>query len=424
MKLQLARGTRDFPPEDKIARQELTKTLTNIFERYGFAPLETPVIERMDVLAAKYAGGETADVMKEVFRFQDQGGRELGLRFDLTVPLARYVGMNPELKLPFKRYQIGKVYRDGPIKQGRYREFWQYDVDIVGCKAMQADAEIIRVVLDVFSALGLDVEVRVNNRKLLSALIEQAGISPELAETVIITLDKLDKAGEEGVIAELKDKGFDKEEAEAVIKSLKEKTLDDYEQLLPRNEGAKELKELFSLLPKDERVVFFPSLARGLAYYTGPVFEVYSKDLPISLAGGGRYDDMIGNYLGSKQAIPATGLAFGFEPILDVLKKQGKITAKKSLTQIYVIPIGDADATTVVRELRAAGVNTDVDLMGRGPSKNLRYADAYGIPYALFVGEDERKAGKYTLRDLQTGEEKKGTVQELISTTTLERLNQ
>lgn len=414
MKLQLARGTRDFSPEEKIAREQLTKSLTSIFERYGFAPLETPIIERVDVLRAKYAGGETADVMKEVFRLQDQGGRDLGLRFDLTVPLARYVGMNPELKMPFKRYQIGKVYRDGPIKQGRYREFWQYDIDIIGCKNMQADAEILKVVLDVFDTLDLDVEIRFNNRKLLSELIAKAGISKDLAETVIISLDKLDKVGKKGVIAELVDKGLDTKESELVIKNLSKKTIEEYEQLLPGSEGVKELKELVALLPENDSLVFLPSLARGLAYYTGPVFEVYSKDLSVSLAGGGRYDDMIGAYLGGKQSVPAVGLAFGFEPILEVMKKQEKIVLKKSLTKVFVIPIGNVDASIIVNELRTAGINTDVDLMNRGVSKNIKYADAYNIPYVLFVGEDELNIGKFKLKNLETGKDKVDTIKNLM----------
>ncbi len=407
MKLQLAKGTRDFPPAEKLARQKLTTRLTNIFERYGFAPLETPIIERMDVLGAKYAGGESADVMKETFKLTDQGERDLGLRFDLTVPLARYIGMNPETKMPFKRYQIGKVYRDGPIKAGRYREFWQYDVDVVGCKTMQADAEILRIVLDVFSALELDVEVRVNNRKLLSGLVTDAGFSKDVAETVIISIDKLDKVGEKGVIAELVGKGFDKEQAKKLLSNLSKKSIDEYESLLPDNEGVKELKELFALLPKDKRLVFMPNLARGLAYYTGPVFEVFSKtkDLNFSLAGGGRYDELIGSYLGGKQVIPAVGLAFGFEPILEVLKKQNKVRMRKSPTQLYVIPIGGVNTTELVEQLRAAGINTDVDLMGRGLSKCIKYADAYNIPYVLFVGEDELSVGEFKLKNLDSGKE-------------------
>ena len=416
MKLQLARGTRDINPAEKQAREQLTTQLKETFETYGFAPLETPIIERMDILGAKYAGGDTSDVMKEVFRLQDQGGRDLGLRFDLTVPLARYVGMNPQLKMPFKRYQIGKVYRDGPIKQGRYREFWQYDVDIVGCKGMSADAEVINVVLDVFDKLGLDVEVRVNNRKLLAGIVEKAGISPELAETVIISLDKLDKQGKEGVVAELMDKGFDKDESERVLDNL-DKSLDEYETMLGGSEGVTELKELFTKLPDDKRLRFLPSLARGLAYYTGPVFEVFSKELSVSLAGGGRYDDMIGNYLGGKQDIPAVGLAFGFEPILEVMKKKDAVASKPSPTQVYVAPIGGVDASRVVRELRQAGVKTDTDLMGRGLSKNIKYADAYGIPYVLFVGEDELKKGKYKLKNLESGEETTGTVEDVVTKT-------
>jgi len=413
MKLQLPKGARDFSPKDKIARQELTAKLIAIFERYGFSPLETPIIERLDILSAKYAGGEASDVMKEVFRFKDQGGRDLGLRFDLTVPLSRYVGMNPEMKMPFKRYQIGQSFRDGPIKTGRYREFWQYDIDIIGAKSMIADAEVVRIVLAVFNELGIDVKIKVNNRKLLMTIIEQAGISKDLAETVIITVDKLDKVGEKGVTDELLDKGFDKKEIEIVLNGLDISDLKE----CPDCEGKTELAELLSLLPDDKRVVFTPNLARGLAYYTGTVLEAFADGLNFSLAGGGRYDDMIGQYLGGSRSIPAVGLAFGFEPILEVLKKQKKITDKRSVTQLFVIPIGDTlkDAIGIADEFRSKGINTDVDLLSRGISKNIRYADSYGIPFVLFVGEDELAGGMFKLKELSTGKETEGTIADLCS---------
>jgi len=183
--VQLAKGVRDFAPNEKIARNYLVSTLKTIFENYGFNPLETPIIERLETLAAKTGGGE--EIMKEVFQFNDQGKRELGLRFDLTVPMSRFVAMNPNLKMPFKRYQIGRVFRDGPIKLGRYREFWQCDVDTIGSKDMRADAEIITLTQEAFSKLGLDVTILINNRKLLNAIVQKAGISAELSGTVMLS---------------------------------------------------------------------------------------------------------------------------------------------------------------------------------------------------------------------------------------------
>ncbi len=412
MDLNLPRGMRDFPPEEKIVRQRLTNQLIRVFELYGFVPLETPVVERLDVLSAKYAGGVDSDVMKEVFKVSDQGGRELGLRFDLTVPLARFVAMNPELKMPFKRYQIGKVYRDGPIKFGRYREFWQYDVDIVGVKSMTADAEIVSLALEVFSVLGLDVVLKVNNRKLLTGVLLKAGVPDDLLESAIISLDKLDKIGVEGVSEELTAKGLSSEVVSSLISFLSPgNDLSFFESLIPGNEGLLELKELFSLLPSDDRVVFSPNLARGLAYYTGSVFEVFLRDgsFSSSLAGGGRYDKMIGLYLDNKREVPAVGLSFGFEPILDLLKKLGKVVLDSSVTRVLLVPVGPffKEAFSLTNDLRRAGVPSEVDLLGRGVSKNIKYASAKNIPFVLFVGEDELSNGLFTLKELSSGVEEK-----------------
>ena len=193
MKLQLPKGMRDIVPEDKIIRDEIVKNLIDTFELYGFNPLETPIVERFDVLSAKFAAGETSDVMKETFKLKDQGKRELGLRFDLTVPFARFVAMNPNMKLPFKRYQVGEVFRDGPIKLGRYREFWQCDVDVVGTRSMIADAELIKLALEAFQKLKLEAYIEINNRKLLQELIINTGVNRRDLQKVIIIIDKLKK---------------------------------------------------------------------------------------------------------------------------------------------------------------------------------------------------------------------------------------
>ena len=182
MKLDTAKGVRDFPPQEKIIRQQIIDSLKSVFERYGYSPLETPIIERYEVLSAKFAAGQESDALKETFKFEDQGRRKLGLRFDLTVPLSRFVGMNPKTKMPFKRYEIGRTYRDGPIKLGRYREFWQCDVDVVGCKDVLADAEIIKLSLDVFKELGFDAYIELNNRKLLNGILEYAKVPKQKKE--------------------------------------------------------------------------------------------------------------------------------------------------------------------------------------------------------------------------------------------------
>ncbi len=405
MELMNAKGTRDFPPEKKILRQRIVRTLATIFERYGFSPLETPVLERYDILAAKYAGG--SEILKETFKLRDQGGRELGLRYDLTVPLARFVGMNPNLKMPFKRYQIGRVFRDGPIKTGRYREFWQCDVDTVGCKGMMADAELLMLASEAFSALNVDAEIKLNNRKLLSSLIGFAGIK-ENKDEIILSIDKLEKIGREGVLRELEEKGVTKETGEKLLELFSLKSIGEVERALGETEGTAELREILGYLESAgvKNVVFEPSLARGLSYYTGPIFEVYAKNSGIasSCAGGGRYDRMIGQFLGSKQEVPAVGISFGLDVLSEILWEEA---AKKTVSEAIVIPIGDAkEGLRTAAELRKRGVKTYLDLMQRSISKNLNYADKLGIPFAVIVGPDEAKEGVVKLRNMKTGRER------------------
>ena len=184
MELQNAKGTKDIPPEEKIIKQKIVDTLKEVFELYGFNPIETPLLERYETIAAKYAGG--AEILKETFKLKDQGKRELALRYDLTVPFSRFVGMNPNLKMPFKRYQIGRVFRDGPIKLGRYREFWQCDVDVVGTKSMKADAECLSIAKEAFKRLNLNVIIKVNNRKILDSMLEYAGVPKGKRTTTIL----------------------------------------------------------------------------------------------------------------------------------------------------------------------------------------------------------------------------------------------
>ena len=197
MELKRAKGTEDFIPEDKLVRNEIVSTLKKVFERYGFNPLETPILERYSTLSARYAGG--AEILKETFRLKDQGKRELGLRYDLTVPLCRFVAMNPQLSMPFKRYEIGKVFRDGPITRARVREFWQCDVDIVGVKSTIADVEIIKLAIAAMKDLKLKCKIKVNNRKLLNEIIEYAGVKKDKLN-VILSIDKLYNIGKDNVI--------------------------------------------------------------------------------------------------------------------------------------------------------------------------------------------------------------------------------
>ncbi|MBW3013304.1 histidine--tRNA ligase [Candidatus Woesearchaeota archaeon] len=415
--LMLARGVKDVPPEKKILKQQIVDKLKRIFEQFGFSPLETPIIERYNVLASKYAGG--TEILKETFKFADQGGRELGLRYDLTVPFCRFVGMNKTLKMPFKRYQIGRVFRDGPIKSGRMREFWQCDVDVVGTKSMIADAECIAIAQAVFEELELDVTIKFSTRKILNSLMKYAGVKKPM--DAILTIDKLNKIGIDGVEDELKEKGISDESIAKLkgiilMKGTNEEKLRFLKGLTKDEEGIegiKDVEEILSYLPNKKNIEFDLTLARGLAYYTGPVFEVYLKDIKefgSSLAGGGRYDKMIGDFLKTKdeEAYPATGISFGLEPISVVLEKEKmkKASVKKTVTQIYIIPIGtQKESFGIALKIRKQGFNVDMDLCNRGISKNLNYANSYNIPYVIFIGEEELKNKKVKLKDMKSGKE-------------------
>ncbi len=411
MDLQTAKGVRDIPPEEKELKNQVVNTLTEVFELYGFAPLETPILERYETLAAKFAAGEASDALKETFTLMDQGDRKLGLRFDLTVPLARFMAMNPMLKMPFKRYEIGQVFRDGPIKLGRYREFWQCDIEVIGSSSMLADAEVLAVVDSAFKRLNVDIVIKVNNRKVLNGILEQAGIQDK--ENAIIAIDKLDKIGKEGVAKELQERGFSKKQIEGIFAFVNENvSIAELKSTLTSQEGQQgiqELEELFSYLKamNVSTVQFEVSLARGLAYYTGTVFEARLKNGPISssVAGGGRWDNMIGNFMGGNKEVPAVGVSFGLEPIMDTLRLEQKIKNKPS-AQVYVIPINTvAESLKIVQELRGNGVSASFSLGKKGVSKNLEYASSLGIPYVVIIGEDELKKKKVLLRDMNDGTE-------------------
>jgi len=423
MKLQLPKGTRDFKPEEMIVRNKIVSTIINVFEIYGYSPLETPVLERYEILASKYAGG--SEILKETFRFQDQGKRDLGLRYDLTVPLSRFIGQNPNIKMPFKRYQIGEVFRDGPVESARYRQFTQCDVDVVGGKEMTADAEIIALTSIAFEKLGLDCVVKINNRKLLNDLLSSIDeVKKSKIEEAILSIDKYNKIGKEGVRKELKEKGFNKKAIDNIFVTLfpspvgsTERLIKTLTKLFQNSEGLKEIKELFSILKTmNVKVEFDISLARGLSYYTGTVIEVFLRDSTVksSVCAGGRYDKMIGSFLG-RGNYPAVGVSFGLDRIYDAYIEKNK-EMKKSVTQIFIIPIKTLNESLKIAEnLRKNNIKVDIDLLERGISKNLEYANSLGIPYVLFIGGKELKQNKVKLRDMKSGEEELLTIKELIS---------
>ncbi len=418
MKLQLPKGTRDFNPEEMIMRNKIVDTLKSTFELYGYPPLETPTSERYDILASKYAGG--AEILKETFKLKDQGNRDLGLRYDLTVPLARFVGSNPNLKLPFKRYQIGKVFRDGPVESARYRQFTQCDVDIIGCKEMTAEAELVSLTDLVFKKLSFDFTIKINNRKLLNDILKYCKVDKSKIEETILSIDKLEKFGLESVKKELKEKKINEKTTNQILKTISIKgsnneKIKKLKKIIKNSESLDEIERLLnSLKSLNIDVEFDASLARGLSYYTETVIEVFLKNSKVKSAvcAGGRYDKMIGDFLG-RGDYPAVGISFGLDRIYDAYLEKNK-EEKKTVTQVYIIPINTFDESMkIAEELRREGVNVDIDLAGKGPSKNLKYANSLNIPYVLFIGEEELKQGKVKLKNMKTGEEKLLTAAEI-----------
>ncbi|MBW2979155.1 histidine--tRNA ligase [Candidatus Woesearchaeota archaeon] len=423
MELQRAKGTRDFMPEEKILRNEIVSTLKAMFERYGFYPIETPILERFSTLSAKYAGG--SEILKETFKLTDQGGRQLGLRYDLTVPLARFIAMNPTLKMPFKRYQIGRVFRDGPIKLGRYREFWQCDADIVGCKDLIADVEILQMALDAFNALDLDVIIKLNSRKLLDEIFSYTKVPQEKRIDAILSIDKLEKFGWDYVEKELTELGLKEETIKTLkdifsIKGENKEIIENLKKILGSDlEGLKEVEEILSYFEDEKRILFTPSLARGLAYYTGPIYEVFlqKSEITSAVAAGGRYDEMIGRFASAnaKREIPATGIAFGLDVIMDAMKEKRK-ELPKTKARVLIIPIGTKkESFKLAVQLRKVGINADLAIVERSIKKQLEYANALNIPYVIFYGEEELKKGKIKLKNMQTGEETELTKEDLIN---------
>jgi histidyl-tRNA synthetase len=414
------KGTRDYLPEDMILRQQVLDRIKSVAETFGFQPMETPSLETWEVLTAKGAGGE--DVFKECYNFEDLGGRRIGLRYEITVSLARVMASNPNLNLPFKTYQTGRIWRYGDVSKGRLREFVQFDIDLIGAETMLADAEVVGCAIKTFDALGFkDFVVRVNNRKTLNDILKSSGIEDEKFVDVLRSIDKLDKAGLEGVKDELRGKGIsidsiDKAMKFICMKGSNEKILKEVEGM----DGASDLKELISyldLMDLASNVKIDLSLARGLDYYTGPVFEVFAEKGIGSIAGGGRYDKMIGLFSGKDT--PAVGISFGIERIMEVIKEKKMMDAKKTNVRVFAIAVNDKvmkNMLEIVQKLREKSIPTDYDLRSRSISKQMNYANSMGIPLVIIVGEKELKEGSVQLKNMQSGEEKLVKISDLAET--------
>lgn len=423
---RLPRGMRDTLPGKMIQRRYVIGVIERVFERFGFEPLQTPVLELEQTLTGKYG----PDAEKLIYNARHRQGKEdLALRYDLSVPLSRVVAMNPELLKPFKRYQIAPVWRAERPQKGRYREFYQCDADIVGTSSMLADAEIISMIFAILNELGFRQFVtKLNNRKVLTALGEYSGVSPALLGGLYRALDKLDKIGREGVRDEMLQNQIPAETVEKILDLIAlpvdnpdawAERLQDY----PRGvEGINELKALVQFARgmgvSTERLQIDLTMVRGLEYYTGPIFETVVTEPKIgSLTGGGRYDGLIGLF--SKNSLPATGTSLGIERIIDVMDELKMYPSDLGTTVVQVfVTVFDGErraaSLAVAMDLRAAGIDTQVwfDLDGLG--KQLKYAAARGIPYVIIIGPDEAAANIVTLRNLATGEQQQIARTEIV----------
>ncbi len=449
-KVSLPKGTRDFGPAQMAKRQFIFDRIKKVFQKYGFLPLETPAMENLSTLTGKY-GDEgdqllfkilnSGDFLKDVdtSRLETQDSKliafdicEKGLRYDLTVPFARYVVMNRhEITFPFKRYQIQPVWRGDRPQKGRYREFYQCDADVVGTDSLICEAEIVLMIKEVFQALGIgDYTIKINHRGVLSGLAELAG-SAEKQGSLFVAIDKLDKIGEEKVKEELVSRGFSSESIQKVfdILNFKGNTEEKLNLISIKNasensnKGIKDLKEVFSLLQAYgenlDHVEFDIALARGLSYYTGCIFEVKINNVSIgSVSGGGRYDNLTGVF-DSKDKNSGVGISFGVDRIYDAMEELKLFPSETQVSSKVLICHFDEECKRyglkVLNSLRQKGIASEIYPDGVKIQKQLDFANKKMIPYTIVIGSDEMKSGVLAFKDMKKGEQQKLSLEGIIS---------
>ena len=422
-------GFMELLPKDQALFNKIRFHMEQVYLKYGFFPLDTPVLEDSNILLAK-AGGETE---KQIYRF-NKGDSDLTMRFDLTVPLAKYVAKNyGELTFPFRRYQIGKVYRGERAQKGRYREFYQADIDIVGDGELNIvnDAEIPSIIYSLFRGLGIeDFEIHINNRKLLSGILDVLGVQ-EHATNIMRTIDKLDKIGKDAVMEELVNQGIHNDIATKLMSILT--TRGSNQEILEMLEGYKSKNELFDAgfeeiktvigyiekfgVPSDYYVIDL-TIARGLDYYTGTVYETFIKAHPEygSVCSGGRYDNLAEYY--TKKSLPGVGISIGLTRLFHVLCENEFLNRTlETPIDVLVLPMEEdfSYSIEVATQLRAANINTQIYLEDGKFKKKLNYGNKLSIPYCIILGTDEETNKSVTLKDMQTGEQITATVQEVIN---------
>lgn len=444
MKPSLPKGTRDFLPHQSLRRQYIFDTIRSVFEKYGYAPIETPAMEALQTLTGKY--GEEGD--KLLFKVLNNGDylnkadsvalenkdsnalipsiAKRGLRYDLTVPFARFVTMHQhEIQLPFKRYQIQPVWRADRPQKGRYQEFYQCDVDVVGSESLIYEAEFIQIYDRVFTALGVRVSIHLNNRKILAGLAELAGISDQFMD-MTIALDKLDKIGEDGVREELKERSIPDSSIDVIMNVIKAgSNLDKLEILFENSEigfqGVQEVKNAMKWAQSHQElsneVVFDITLARGLNYYTGCIFEVKALDAEMgSIGGGGRYDELTAAF--GLKGIPGVGISFGAERIYDVMEELGLFPeALQQSVPAILLAMDEVSldyAFKIASRLRQDGIKVDLYPEPAKMKKQFKYTDDRGFTYALICGEEEVRNDQVSVKNMKTGEQSKMTYEEIF----------
>jgi histidyl-tRNA synthetase len=444
MKPSTPKGTRDFLPEVVMRRNYIFATIRSVFEKYGYLPIETPAMENIETLMGKY--GDEGDRL--IFKILARGEKfdkalasgsqlqlaEEALRYDLTVPFARFVVQHQnDLAFPFRRYQIQPVWRADRPQKGRYREFFQCDADVVGTDSLRCEVEYVQIFDEVFSKLEIPVDVRINNRKLLSALAAYIG-EPERLVAMTVAIDKLDKLPMEKVLDDLRAQGLGEsslQKLEAVLKLTQNAKdhrtmLSEVEELLGHlPEGAQGAKELRYIFEKTEKLglktailTFDLSLARGLNYYTGAIFEVRPRtEAQVgSICGGGRYDNLTGIF--GKPGLSGVGISFGADRIYDLLEATGKFPATQAQgTQLLFINFGESEADychALLGKIRGAGIRAELYPDAAKLQKQMKYANDKHIPYVALVGEAEMNNNTITLKHMETGEQEKIGVDEII----------
>ena len=449
-KPSIPKGTRDFGPVEMAKRNYIFNTIRSVYELYGFQQIETPAQETLQTLMGKY--GEEGD--KLLFKILNSGDYlskvsdeelterntlrlaskicEKGLRYDLTVPFARYVVMHrEELQLPFKRYQVQPVWRADRPQKGRYREFYQFDGDVVGSDSLLNEVELMQIVDTVFSRFGVRVQIKINNRKILTGIAEVIGAADKIVD-ITVAIDKLDKIGIDNVNAELREDGLTDEQIEKLqpiimLEGTNEQKLNTIAEVLKDSEtglkGVEEIKTILSLLtshlsPLNNEIQLDLTLARGLSYYTGAIFEVKALDTPMgSISGGGRYDNLTGIF--GMPGLSGVGISFGVDRIYDVLNALD-LYPKDSLqtTQVLFINFGEKETAyclPILSQVRQAGIRAEIYPDSTKMKKQMSYANAKQIPFVVLAGDNEMAAGKVTLKNMETGEQQLVSAEELIN---------